>query len=805
MEFFARLFDTSDFTARWTCGLWSAGHGWLHILSDLGVWSAYFTIPLVLAYFLARRKDLPFRGLFVLFGAFILLCGTTHLMDAALFWWPAYRLAGVLKFVTAVVSWTTVLALFRVVPVVLTMRTPEELEREIAARKQAEELLQRSNADLERRVEERTTDLTNVMIALRDERELLGTTLASIGDAVLTTDAEGRVTFLNDVAVTLTGWTQEEAAGQPVDHIFNIANERTGERVESPVEKVFREGVSVGLANHTILINKDGSSRPIEDSASPIREAGGKILGVVLVFRDVAERRQSERRLEQSEKRLRFVMDSMPQKIFTATPGGDVDYFNSFWTQFTGLSFEQMRDWGWTQFVHPEDVAENVRSWKHALATGESFQFEHRFQRADGEYRWHISRAVPLNEPEGKVLMWVGSNTDIHEQKQTAEDLRMLSAELSEANRRKDEFLATLAHELRNPLAPIRNGLQIMRLSNASGEAVDKALTMMERQIGQMVRLVDDLLDVSRISRGILELRMERVDLATVVNNAVETSRPLIDSSAHELTVSLPTRPVFVYADETRLGQVFANLLNNAAKYSERGGRIWLIAERQGSDVVVSVKDCGVGIPPEMLPRIFDMFTQVDRSLEKSQGGLGIGLTLVKRLVEMHGGSVEARSEGLGTGSEFVVRLPIVSSALEEVDPPTQAIESVPPSPLQCRILVADDNEDAATSLAMILTIMGNEVRTANDGLEAVAVAATFRPDVIFLDIGMPKLNGYEACRRIREQAWGKKAVLVTLTGWGQDEDKRLSEQAGFNYHLVKPVDPAELVRLLAGLKPTTE
>ena len=307
------------------------------------------------------------------------------------------------------------------------------------------------------------------------------------------------------------------------------------------------------------------------------------------------------------------------------------------------MSFEQIKGWGWKQFIHPDDVAENVRVWKHSIDTGEPFSFEHRFRRADDAYRWHISRAKALTDAEGKILMWVGSNTDIHEQKQTAEDLRKLSAELSEADRRKDEFLAMLAHELRNPLAPLRNGLQIMRLSSGSGTAAEQARAMMERQLGQMVHLVDDLLDVSRISRGKLELRKERVELAAVLNNAVETSRPLIESSGHQLYGPPAVRadPRGCRCDPARPGVRQPAQQRRQVQRARRPHR--LTAERQGSDVAVSVKDTGVGIPPDMLPKIFDMFTQVDRSLERSQGGLGIGLTLVKRLVEMHGGSVEAK------------------------------------------------------------------------------------------------------------------------------------------------------------------
>jgi signal transduction histidine kinase len=380
------------------------------------------------------------------------------------------------------------------------------------------------------------------------------------------------------------------------------------------------------------------------------------------------------------------------------------------------------------------------------------------------------------------------------------EELKALAMEtLREADRRKDEFLATLAHELRNPLAPIRNGLQILRLGRGNHQAEEQARGLIERQVQQMVRLIDDLLDLSRISRGKIELRRERIDLAAAVQSAVETSRPLIEQSGHALTLSLPAEPVFVDADVTRLAQVFANLLNNAAKYTQRGGGdIRLSVEPLGREVAVSVRDNGVGIPAPMLPQVFEMFTQVDRSLERTQGGLGIGLSIVKRLVEMHGGTVEAHSEGRGQGSEFVVRLPALTPAAEEPGPRSDGEEPAG-APVRRRILVADDNVDAAASLAMMLEFMGNEVRTAHDGVAAVEAAAAFRPDVILLDIGMPRLNGYDACRRIREQPWGRGIAIAALTGWGQEEDKRQSREAGFDHHLVKPVEPAALERLLAG------
>jgi signal transduction histidine kinase/ActR/RegA family two-component response regulator len=370
---------------------------------------------------------------------------------------------------------------------------------------------------------------------------------------------------------------------------------------------------------------------------------------------------------------------------------------------------------------------------------------------------------------------------------------------LVQADRQKDEFLATLAHELRNPLAPIRNAVQLMRMKRDPSPELQWAGDVIDRQMQQMVRLIDDLMDVSRITRRRIELRKLRTDLAGVLRAAVETGRPLIDGLGHELTLVVPDEPLYVDADPTRLAQVFSNLLNNAAKYSAPRGRIFVTARAEGNEAVVSVRDEGVGIPGDMLSKIFDLFTQVDRSVERSHGGLGIGLTLVKRLVELHGGTVIARSGGPGTGSEFVVRLPLpIAAASDESRVPSQPAIIRAPAPL--RILIVDDNNDAATSVAMMLRALGYDTRTASDGLTALEIAAAYRPDVALLDIGMPKMNGYELARRLREKPWGQRTVLIAVTGWGQAEHHLLTSEAGFDHHLVKPADPAALAALLASL-----
>jgi signal transduction histidine kinase/DNA-binding response OmpR family regulator len=373
---------------------------------------------------------------------------------------------------------------------------------------------------------------------------------------------------------------------------------------------------------------------------------------------------------------------------------------------------------------------------------------------------------------------------------------------LQEADRRKDEFLATLAHELRNPLAPMRNALHILRLRSHDSGAAEQAHTMMERQLGQMVRLIDDLLDVSRISRGRLELRTERVELGSIIQSALETALPAIESAGHELSLAMSPQPVYLDADPVRVAQILSNLLNNAAKYTDRGGQIWLGVTASDGEVRVTVRDNGIGIPAAALPTLFEMFTQAHRSPERSQGGLGIGLTLVRRLTEMHGGKVTARSAGPGQGAEFTVSLPVASSTRPpRAEGGVGSEDAGKAGPLRYRILVADDNADAAESLGMMLRLMGNEVRIVRDGAQAVQEAAAFRPDVIMLDIGMPQLNGYDAARRIRAQAWGKGVILIALTGWGQEEDKRKAAEAGFDQHFTKPVNPAELERYVAGLQ----
>jgi PAS domain S-box-containing protein len=540
------------------------------------------------------------------------------------------------------------------------LRGFSKITRDLTERKRAEDnarlLVEESTA---RRVAEENARI------VQEQRERLHVTLESIGDGVISTDVEGRVEFLNSVAQELVGWKTEEAANRALSDVFRVVNEQTRLPLENPALRALQDGVKVGLENHALLVARDGREHSIDDSAAPIRNAEGKVVGSVLVFRDISPLKQAN---------------------------------------------EALRD----------------------------------------------------------------------------------------ADRRKDEFLATLAHELRNPLAPIRNSLQILKMPRVETEIVQQTRDVMERQVHQLVRLVDDLLDVSRVMRGKIDLRLESVELATVIARAVEMAQPLIEVQGHKLDVSVPNESLLLDADPVRLTQVVANLLTNSAKYTQTNGDIWLTARREGDQAVLRVRDTGIGIAPDMLPHVFELFVQADHASTRAQGGLGIGLTLVKKLVELHGGNVEAHSAGLGEGCEFVVRLPL---KLKVQQPDVRIDQHLPAPGSGHRVLIVDDNHDAAISFSMLLRLRGHDVQVAHDGPSALKVATTFRPKMIFLDLGMPGMDGYEVARRVRKAPGLEKTVLAALTGWGQQEDRRRTTEAGFDHHLVKPPEPKAVEKLLADLK----
>jgi signal transduction histidine kinase/CheY-like chemotaxis protein len=854
LDFLSQLFDTSDFPARWHCGNWTAGHGWLHILSDLAVWSAYFAIPCLLVYFVLRRRDVPFPTVFWLFGAFILACGTTHLMEAIIFWHPVYRLAGAIKLLTAIVSWGTVAALVPIIPKALVMRSPEELEREVAARKQAEYALQRANIELEARVQQRTAELAQANASLRESQrhekeradELEAILRAAPTPIWIAQDPQCHRITGNPASFTLLGLPQGSnvsATSPGHDPSERGFREYRGDQpipvAELPVQRAARGEIVNGA--EVKFVFDDGRVRYIYGNAVPLRNPDGSVRGCVAAFADVTPLKEAEQELAGHSQRLREVA-AASSRVHSATTTESVLQIATDEARriiathqsVSSLTINQQ----WAQAVNARSLSDKYAQWRSYDAqpdgTGiysvvchtnkplrltqaelEAHPAFRRFGKEAGEHPplrgW---LAVPFVARDGHNLGLIQLSDKLDGTDFTAEDEAILMQlatiasvaienaglyeGLREADRRKDEFLATLAHELRNPLAPIRNAIELLRRADGDAGLIRQPSQVMERQVGQMVRLVDDLLDISRITRGKIQLRKERVQLAAVIQNAMEECRPLIEGQSHALTVTLPPDPIQLDGDPTRLSQVFANLLNNAAKYTERGGHIWLTGERLGGDVFVLVRDTGIGIAAEHLPRLFAMFSQAAPALERSQGGLGIGLALVRGLVELHGGGVEARSAGPGKGSEFIVRLPVVDVQHEPQQPAADHPVAIG---RKRRILAVDDNRDAADSLAIMLRTMGHEVRTAYDGLEAVQAAATFRPEVVLLDIGLPKMNGYEAARHIRGQPWGKGMALIALTGWGQDEDKRRALEAGFDHHLTKPVEAAALEKLLAGLK----
>ena len=509
----------------------------------------------------------------------------------------------------------------------------------------------------------------------------------------------------------------------------------------------------------------------------------------------VAESRARQRMLERNKanRLLAAIVESSDDAIISKSLEGVIQTWNAAAERLFGFTAEEAVGRHISIVIPPDRIAEEDQIIASLKAGGRIEHFETERVRNDGQ-RINVSLTIsPIKDDSGNVVGASKIARDITDRIRLMNDLQRLAADLSAADQRKNEFLTTLAHELRNPLAPMSNMLEVLKRAGNDGEILQRAHETLERQLNQMIRLVDDLLDLNRITHDRLELRRSEVELSSVIQQAVEVAHPLIDAAQQELIVDLPKEPVYLDADRARLAQVFGNLLNNSCKYTRPNGTIALSAKRVDDEVLVSVKDNGAGIPPNKISSIFDMFMQVDRSSERSQGGLGIGLTLVRRLVEMHGGSIEARSEGEGRGSEFIVRLPVISRAAD----PSPASEIETESASGRRVLIVDDNLDSADSLAMLLNITGNKTFLAHDGVAALEAVEKYRPEVILLDIGLPKLDGHEVCRRVRELPWGKDIVIIALTGWGQEDDRRKSDEAGFNGHLVKPVDYDRLLELL--------
>jgi PAS domain S-box-containing protein len=619
---------------------------------------------------------------------------------------------------------------------------------------------------------------------LRRGREMLEVTLRSIGDAVIVTDAAGRVTFLNPVAEQVTGWSLTEARDQPFEAIFRIFNEHTGAPVEQPVAKVLETGGIVGLANHTILVTRDGRRVPIDDSGAPVRLANGELVGIVVVFRDVTEHKRAER----EHAWLAAIIESSDDAIASKTLDGIVTSWNPAARRLFGYEPDEIVGKPITTIIPLELQPEEVEILAR-LRRGERIDHYETVRVAKDGRR--IDIALTLSPIRGEDDTIIGASKiarDITERKRQERALR-------EADRQKDEFLATLAHELRNPLAPICAAAELLRNAKSLAPELRAATAILERQARQMTHLVDDLLDVSRITSGRIRLHPEPLELTELLETVIDTCRQSPEAARHRITLAPSGAPVHVSGDHIRLTQVFSNILHNAVKYTPPGGRIEVALRGEDGEATVGIRDNGMGIPPEMLDHIFEPFAQLDRSYERPDGGLGIGLALAKRLLELHHGRIEARSAGRGQGTEFLIRLPsIAATSARRVTAPQRPAD-VPESR---RVLIADDNHDAGISLSMLLQSMGHDTRVVHDGIEAVEEAELFRPDVVLLDLGMPRLDGYETARRIAGRPWAAATQIVAVTGWGQEADRHRAKAAGFHRHLVKPVDVAALQQVIA-------
>ncbi|MFN2427389.1 MAG: PAS domain S-box protein [Candidatus Binatia bacterium] len=611
--------------------------------------------------------------------------------------------------------------------------------------------------------------------------------LESITDAFFVVDSDWKFSYVNPQAERLLERSLDDLLGRVMWEEFQgLAG--------SEFEQVFRRAATERIKLSVTSYYPD-HNRWYAGEVYPA--TGG---GLSVFFRDVSERKNAAEALRKSERLYRAIGESIDYGVWVCDPEGRNTYSSESFLRLVGLTQQEYSSFGWGNVLHPADVERTMAQWKECVKSGGHWDIEHRYRGVDG--RWHpiLARGVPVRNEQGEITAWAGINLDISR-------LKQVEVELREADRRKDEFLATLAHELRNPLAPIRNSLEILKMPRLDPAMARQTREMMERQVHHLVRLVDDLLDVSRVMRGKIELRTERVELATIVARAVETAGPLIELHGHRLEIDLPPESLLLEADPVRLAQVVGNLLTNAAKYTEANGRIRLTAELENNRALLKVRDNGIGIAPEMLPYIFDLFVQVDYDASRSQSGLGIGLTLVAKLVEMHGGSVSAHSEGLGKGCEITVRLPLgarvpggTEGGAHDGESAGQGKSAASSRASGLRLLVVDDNEDAATSLAILLRLQGHDVRVAYDGPSALEAAAVYAPDLVFLDLGMPGMDGCEIARRMRKQPGLEQTVLAALTGWGQKADRRRTAEAGFDHHLVKPLEPRLLEKLIADL-----
>jgi PAS domain S-box-containing protein len=628
-------------------------------------------------------------------------------------------------------------------------------------------------------------ELASMADASERRRRLYETVLSNTPDLVYVFDLEHRFTYANAVLLQMWGKTFEEAVGKTCWELgyepwHAAMHDREIEEVKATRAPIRGE----------VPFNGTFGRRIYDYIFVPILGPDGEVEAVAGTTRDVTERKRFEEDLRDSELRFRTITNAMPQMVWTALPDGSIDYHNERFYDFVGLPAGAAGGTSWAEdLLHPDDREAGHARWVHSIASGAPYEATYRLRHHSGEYRWILARALALRSESGEIVKWLGTDTDIHAAKLTEEALQA-------ANHRKDEFLAMLAHELRNPLAPISAAAQVLRLVPNNADKVRQYSEVISRQVSHMTTLVNDLLDVSRVTRGMVQLEKAPVDVKAVVTSAAEQAHPLVEAGRHTLALQLGSAPASVLGDRARLIQVTANLLANAAKYTPAGGHITLALEVNNGVVRIAVTDNGNGIEPALLPHIFDLFVQGKRTPDRAQGGLGLGLALVKNIVAMHGGQVGVRSDGPGQGSTFTVELP---AAGQLPRPTAEAAPAFTASDRALRIMLVDDNVDAAATLSVLLDAAGHRVQTINDPRDAVGAALASPPDVFILDIGMPLIDGHELARRLRAEPALAGALYVALTGYGQSSDRESSRQAGFDRHFVKPVEAARLLAALEG------